>query len=183
MNRTAVNLVAFQVGWFSCVLGAAFGYPYVGAIVVAIVISLHLYLAHQSSQEMLVIGVAALAGIVFDSALVQSGWVEYQNGMLIAGSAPYWIVAMWMSFATTLNMSLRWLHGRIIAAVLFGAVGGPLSYLAGARLGALEIIEYGPAIVALCLGWALATPLLVAVAKRFDGMRQCAPATVVHQHA
>jgi hypothetical protein len=46
---------------------------------------------------------------------------------------------MWIAFATTLNVSMRWLRGRPELALLFGAVGGPLAFYAGERLGAVTV--------------------------------------------
>ena len=40
MNRTLFNFVAFQVGWFSCVLGAANGLPLLGVLVVCLIVAL-----------------------------------------------------------------------------------------------------------------------------------------------
>ena len=53
-------------------------------------------------------------------------------------------------------------------AALFGAIGGPLSYLAGARLGAMSFIDSGAAVTALAIGWGLAMPLLMWLAARFE---------------
>ena len=36
---------------------------------------------------------------------------------------------------------MTWLHARPLAAVVLGVVGGPLSYLAGERMGALRFLE------------------------------------------
>jgi hypothetical protein len=90
---------------------------------------------------------------------------------------------MWMSFATTLNVAVRWLRGRVFIAALFGAVGGPLSYLAGDGLGALELVNHAAALVSLSIGWAVATPLLVAVATRFDGVTAPFSVQGERQHA
>ena len=87
-------------------------------------------------------------GLVFDSLLVTVGWLEYPNGMFAPVVAPYWILSMWVLFATTLNVSLAWLHGRYTLAAVFGAIGGPLSYLAGARLGAVTLAEPRAAVIA-----------------------------------
>jgi len=40
---------------------------------------------------------------------------------------------------STLPLSLDWLSGRPRFAALCGAIGGPLSYYAGASLGALDL--------------------------------------------
>ena len=53
-------------------------------------------------------------GLSWDSAMVTAGWLAYPSGTFVAGLAPYWILAMWMLFATTLNVSFRWLQSRLL---------------------------------------------------------------------
>jgi hypothetical protein len=168
--KLLANFVAFQAGWFSCVLGAANGVPWVGPIAVAAAVGLHLALARRPVDELILIAAAVLAGMLFDSLLLASGWLVYPNGEWIPGLAPYWIVCMWALFATTLNVSMRWLRKSLPLALIFGAVGGPLSYAAGARLGGLEMLNAPLALTALAIIWALALPLLVLVSSRFDGI-------------
>ncbi len=122
--------------------------------------------------------IAAAIGFAWDSALVALGWIEYPNGALVPGTAPVWIVAMWVVFATTLNVSLGWLKRSLPLALLFGAVGGPLAYVAGGKLGGLSFLQQTPALIALALGWALITPLLLRIADRCDGYRIAAAATI-----
>jgi hypothetical protein len=83
---------------------------------------------------------------------------------------------MWLSFAMTLNVAMRWLHGRYLAAALFGAVGGPLAFLAGKGLGGVQFSDLPLAMGVLSAGWALLTPLLVALAMRLDGFAEQTPA-------
>ena len=45
-----------------------------------------------------------------------------------------------------------------------------LSFLAGERLGAIELTPTAPALVALAFAWALAMPLLMRLAVRLDGV-------------
>ena len=78
-------------------------------------------------------------------------------------------------------MSLRWLRERYLVAALFGLIGGPMSYYAGAKLGGLTFINMQAALLALAVGWALITPLLVWLSERLDGMQR--PESQVVQHA
>jgi hypothetical protein len=167
-----LNFIAFQAGWFASVLGAANGMPLLGPVVVAAVVALHLYLVRVPAAELRLLAAAALMGLLGDSLLLASGWIAYPNGEWLSGLAPYWIITMWLLFATTLNVSMRWMRGRYVIAAVFGAIGGPLSYLAGARLGAMTFVEQVPAIAALALGWGVAMPLLTWLAERFDGLRE-----------
>jgi hypothetical protein len=50
-------------------------------------------------------------------------------------------------------------------AAIAGAVGGPLSYLAGEKLGAIELVAPTNALLMLGLGWGVMMPLLAVVAR------------------
>ena len=178
--KLLINFAAFQIGWFACVLGAANGLPWLGPVVVAAVVALHLGLARRPTSELYLVLVAMLIGLLVDSLLVATGWLQYSVGLWLPGSkasdalglAPYWIIAMWALFATTLNVSMGWMRSRPILTVLMGAIGGPLSYLAGEKLGAIELMQPTYALAALSFAWALAMPLLMRLSARFDGVRE-----------
>lgn len=171
MSRTLINFAAFQLGWFSCVLSASNGLPWLGLLVVCLIVTLHVRTAEQPSHELHLLALCLAMGLVFDSLLVTSGWVRYPSGMLVSGLAPYWILAMWALFSTTLNYSMSWLKSSLVLASVMGAVFGPLSYLAGQRLGAIELVDFRSSMAALAIIWAIVMPVLVYTANRFDGQR------------
>jgi uncharacterized protein DUF2878 len=70
------------------------------------------------------------------------------------------MLSLWIAFATTLNHSLRWLMTRPVGAALAGALGGPLAYLAGARLGALTLVTPATTLAIIALLWMLAMVIL-----------------------
>ncbi|UCH53252.1 MAG: DUF2878 domain-containing protein [Pseudomonadota bacterium] len=166
------NIIAFQLGWLACVLGAAWGWPWAGAAIALAIIGWHLTRTVQPRRELTLILAAAAIGALWDSLLPALGWIEFPNGMLIERTAPYWMVALWMLFATTLNVSLAWLKPRLLVGALFGAVGGPLAYFGGAKLGGLVFNDQTAALTTLAIGWALLTPLLLLLARRYDGFAQ-----------
>lgn len=172
MNRKLVNFIAFQLGWFACVLGAANGLPWLGVLAVAVIVISHIRMAEHRAHEVQLLVLAIVLGLVFDSLLVSSGWVRYPSGMLLPGIAPYWIVAMWALFATTLKLSMSWLKGSLVLSSVMGAVFGPLSYLAGQRLGAIELVDPLSSMILLAIIWALVMPLLVFASDRFDNVRK-----------
>lgn len=174
--KVFLNFVACQAAWFACVLGGANDRALAGTMVVGAVIGLHLALAQRRLPEALLIAVAAVIGLVWDSALVALGLMSYPAGNFAAGLAPYWIVAMWALFATSLNLSMAWLKGRPWLAVPFGAVGGPLAYLAGERLGGLQMPDPVLALGVQALGWAVLLPMLTHLAARLNGFGPAPPA-------
>ncbi len=167
--KVVANFVAFQIGWFACVLGGANNLPWLGVLVVAAILVWHLKASAAPQREATLIAVAALIGGLWDSLLVSSGWLSYPSGMFTSYTAPYWIIAMWMLFATTLNVSMRWLKNRYALAALLGGVAGPLAYAGGGKLGGLTFNDVTLALAALALGWAIFMPLLMALSNRFDG--------------
>ena len=168
MNRKLVNFIAFQAGWFACVLGAANGLPWLGSLLVCLIVALHIRSADRPNHELQLLVLAVVLGLVFDSLLVSSGWVRYPSGMMIAGIAPYWILAMWALFSTTLNLSMGWLKSSLVLASVMGAVFGPLSYLAGERLGAIVLVDVQSSMIMLAVIWALVMPILIFAANRFE---------------
>ena len=78
---------------------------------------------------------------------------------------------MWMLFATTLNMSLRFLKGKPLLAATLGFVGGPLAYLGGAKLGGMIFVNDVAALATLAVGWGALMPVLTLLATRLDGIK------------
>lgn len=166
--RLLANAVGFQVGWFACVLGAAGGWAAAGSALAVVLLLLHLRWAPRPAAEARLIGSLCLVGWAWDSALAATGVVHYATGVWLPGTAPYWIVVLWALFGATLNHSMRWMRGRWVLALLFGAIGGPLSFWAGVRLGAAAFPDLTRALLVLSLGWGAMMPALVALAARWD---------------
>lgn len=169
-----INFIAFQAGWFASVIGAAQQMPWLGPLVLLGVIAIHLSQATRPDKEIGLIISCGLIGACFDSVLVASGWVTYASGYISTSLAPYWIVTMWMLFATTLNSSMGWLKGKLALAAIMGGIAGPLSYLAGERLGGMSFVEPAYAITFLAIGWAAVMPVLMTLADRLDGFKPAA---------
>lgn len=168
MIRILTNFAGFQVGWFACVLGAASGHPWLGPIVAGIVLAVHLGMAGEPAREAGLIALLAVVGTALDSVPVAAGWLSYGHGEWTGWLAPVWITALWGLFGTTLNVSLRWLHGRYLLAAVLGLLAGPASYMAGGALGAVEILEPTAALGGLAALWAAVTPFAVWLAGWAD---------------
>lgn len=163
--RWWVNFAAMQAGWFACVLAAAHGGVRLAPIAALLVIALHLALSHERRGELQVAAVTLLIGAAWESIVISTGWLHYNDDGAIV---PWWIFAMWPMFSTTLNISMRFLHGRPWLAVALGAIGAPLSYAAGARLGALTLPHRTAALVLQGAGWALILPTLMWLSLRLS---------------
>lgn len=172
-----INLVVFQLCWLACVLSGAASLPAIGIGVVAAAVLYHLRNAARPLPEAALLAIAGLIGAIWDGQLAGHGWLTYPSGEFARWIAPSWIIAMWVAFATTLNVSLRWLRRRPGLSVLFGAIGGPLAFYAGERLGGVQFSDPLVALAAVSAGWSLITPVLVSLAARLDGLAD--PTTTV----
>ena len=168
MNAMLINLFLFKAGWLAAVFAAASSLPALGTAVIGIAVAVHLLRSDEPHDEIQLLVLAATIGFVWESLLVYSGVVNYGASAGFAGLAPYWIVALWVLFATTLNVGMRWLRKNLLVASVFGAIGGPMSFLAGEKAGAVSFSVTSTALVVIGLGWAVILPLLVRYAARND---------------
>jgi hypothetical protein len=153
-----MNFVGYQVAWFAVIIGAAQGFAWAGALVALLVAAVH-GLRHRQAIEWKLMALAVLIGLLVDSTLAITGQVRFAEAWP-QNLAPYWMLSLWIAFATTLNHSLRWLMHRPVAAALAGAIGGPLAYVAGAKLGALVIVTPSTTLPLIAMLW---TPAMIAL--------------------
>jgi hypothetical protein len=172
--RNISNAVLFQAAWFAAVLGAGKGMPWLGTVVLIPVLSINLYLSDKPRSELLLIISAGVLGFVFDTALVAGGFFTPVHYLLPPPLSPVWMIGLWMNFAASLNVSLGWLRGKYLVASLFGAVGGPLAYYGGGKLGATLALPDTQSIIVLAVGWSVMTPLLYWLAAYFRSSEKSA---------
>jgi hypothetical protein len=158
-----INAVCFQLVWWSGVLA----HNQLILLSILLIIS-HFLLSKSVRHDALVMCVCGVIGIVIDCFLVWFGVFEFNI-------VPYWLAVLWCYFALSLDYSLAffktlplWLQS------LIGGVFGSLSYLAGAKFGAVVLpLGDGWSALILALIWSGLFPVLLWVSKRI------APANMV----
>lgn len=173
MSRTIItNIVLFQLGWFACVLGGAYGYALIGSLLAVAIILLHCYRAVDSLSESRLLVLALITGLIFESIITWQGLARYNHGQLFDVMAPLWMILMWPLFATTLNLSMRWLKNlNPVLIGLFGAAFAPLAYYAGYKLGAVEYDHLTLSLSIIAIAWAVLLPALVRLSLDLDGYK------------
>jgi hypothetical protein len=162
-----VNLLLYQLGWFACVLGTAWGRQWVGVSIAVALAGTHFYLAKDRVLQTKLVIAAALIGLVVDTGLLWAGVYRFPQGAVIDGLPPPFMTLLWIQFATTFRYSMRWLSGRYTLSFLFGLLGAPLAFYAGESLGAImflspRLAHYG----VLAVGWSVSVPLLVFISDQ-----------------
>lgn len=162
-----LNIGLYQLGWFSCVLGAAHDAPNLGALCALLLVGLHLLLATSPQAEATLMLGVCLLGVSLDSLQQAFGLLTFKSDPAWTLWLPLWVFVIWAQFATLLHYALHWLAGRYLLAALFGLLGGPLAYWAGVRLGAAAFGS-SPLLSLAVLGavWAGVMPVLVWLGER-----------------
>lgn len=161
-----VNYTLYQIGWFACVLGAASQRPWTGCLIGMILVGVHLALSVERVLEVQLVVLATAVGAAVEVILIAAGTCRFTSGTVTDALPPPWLLAMWAQFATTFRFSLRSVVTRPVLAVLFGAAGGPIAFLAGERLGAVtRLPPLGQSLLRLSIIWAVALVVFSAVVR------------------
>lgn len=163
-----INLAFYQATWLAAIAGAARGWWWAGPLILVVFASWQLAVSRYRMADIELMLCAAVVGFAVDTLCVRGGMLVYAAPVPSPGFAPAWIVALWMSFALTLNHSLAYMKSHLPLAALLGAVGAPLAYWAAARgWNALSFAAQPmTALGALAIAWSILAPALFFLARR-----------------
>ena len=161
------SLLGFQANFLALLLSAGSRWEPLACALAAGWIIWQLTHRAMTREIALLAGLTLLIGPLADLSLAGTGLVTYSSRWS-AGGLPLWIVMLWGCFGLGLRQPFGWLlserHFYCWPAV---ALGAPMAYLAGARLGAAELGE--PITVSLCAisaSWVLVFATLKITARR-----------------
>lgn len=131
------NAVFFQINWFICI----FLPMQVALVSTALLLLFHFYSVSRQRREWLLIFAFSLLGYGCDSLLINLDLMSYSeafsvsiNEQEILQCAPLWLLFLWLSFASCLNHSLRYLQQRLWLASALVIVAIPFNYFIGANI-------------------------------------------------
>jgi hypothetical protein len=157
--KLLANIALFQIGWFACLL---LSYPWF-VMVTVVILLLHFYCIvepHERKKEMSLIAIVLVVGIVIESIYLFGEVLVRVDG---ANFPAFWLLFIWVLFATTFRYSMSWLRSRLRLAAVFAGVAAPMSYYTGANLNASVSLNDNVvfSLVVISLSWALAFPMLM----------------------
>jgi hypothetical protein len=168
-----MNVVFFYICWFGCILGAAGQHMQLALMTTIMCVGVHLLLhRRQWTTELKICVMTMLVGSCLDAIVPLLGVVHFASAEPSwFPSYPVWMSFLWLGFGTTLTVSMAWLQRSILLSIVFGFFGGPLSFIAAEKLGALVVTDtYSMQTSLLVIGcvWGVALPLVVQIAARFS---------------
>jgi Protein of unknown function (DUF2878) len=162
-----LNALGFQSAWWACIAGVSRGFEIPALLYGLVLAGLHLRMAYQPMQEAKLATLALVLGIAADTVLQMTSVIHFY-GWTLGPLSPFWLWLLWVLFAMTLNTSLRFLQTRPLwLSSIAGLLLGPLTYYAGAKLGAASYDSTPIHLGALAITWGFALPVLVYAAKHF----------------
>lgn len=163
-----ITLAAYELAWLVAIEGAGRGHAWPGVLAVALFAAWRLATSRTRLVDLRLAATALVLGLALETLWTGSGLLRYAAPWPGA-TAPAWLLALWVAFALTIVPLFRYLHARPWLAAVLGAIGGPLAYLGAARgwhALALATPVWRP-LLAIALGWAVATPLLTSLARHW----------------
>ena len=167
-----LNFVLLQTLWFALVVGVVYEHILLGLGLFVVFAIWQLHPLNRKQTDIKLAITLAVMGFVLDSLWLQLGLISYEMQWPYSFVAPLWIVMLWFAFGLTINHSLAWIFDYKIVGVIIGGLGGPMSYLAAEKFGAVTLNNPVSAFAALAFGWTMVMVLIVTVFSSSAGQKQ-----------
>lgn len=170
-----LNIVLSYVAWFAVAMLAASGHFWLAVLPSLAAVAFHIAIVRPQCRwpELLLSFIAIPIGLAVETIHMLAGATSYADGASFMGLPPAYMIGLWMAFATLINTSLGWLKTRLGLAAMVGAVASPLSYFAGAKLGAVMLADpVWQSLAIIGAVWAVAFPVLVVAGRRTSAWSQ-----------
>lgn len=159
-----VNFVLFQLCWFINVMMPG----QLSALITLAAVVLHLsWISQRVARELRFIAMAVFLGVSVDILWQNLGVLSFpeNQGYYAEGMIPVWLVAVWLTFATTVNHCLYWMRSWPRLTLLMAPFAGAFAYYSAAQIGALDIGHGIWGLLALALGWLFVFPTLQLISR------------------
>jgi hypothetical protein len=165
-TNVAINYFGFSIVWICCVYSGAQGVIALALIPTIIFLYLHfMIVADHLKEEIQLILIAILMGIVVDSSFSAFGVVAYNGNIVsIPHLAPVWILCMWAGFAAQINHAMNRLRGKYMLIGFYGLLA-PLAYMGGEKINAAFIADGNINYAIISISWAISLIVLFKISE------------------
>ncbi|OJF68029.1 hypothetical protein BK026_04110 [Alteromonas sp. V450] len=170
MKNTAV-LKVVNFAWFQGIWWLVILFQNSAVIPVLALIGIWIFISPKRVEDIKLMSAVFVLGTVVDALLTLSGLFIFDESEVLISfwPIPIWLSLLWAAFAGTVYHSLTAFNGRMVIAAIGGAVFAPLSYIAGAKFGAVELgTSMLRAYIFIALVWSVMFPLCFYLSNRFE---------------
>ena len=158
MNLSWLNSICYTIGWFFCVIFGVQGHSILATIGAIFLILFQLYSTKINDialyiQDLILATLSIPLGFFLEIFFIQTNLIYYTD--LTENFPPIWIICLYPLFSLLLNHSLKFIKRNYLISFLFGFLGGPLSYIGGQALGAVNFsypLKVTLLIIGVCFG-------------------------------
>ncbi|MFW2533334.1 MULTISPECIES: DUF2878 domain-containing protein [unclassified Legionella] len=135
MIRQLWQFVFFQIQWWCCLLSTVSPH-YHDLFLLALVLAVYDACRHfKTPARWLLFLLIASLGLINDTLLMHVNILYFFDDSLLI--IPPWLLVLWLCFGGWF-LKADWINNNYFLMALLGALGGPLSYFAGFKLGAIS---------------------------------------------
>lgn len=146
IQHKIVSFVLFNALWLSAVAGRE-NYIVLSGL---LLIFQFLYSVAVAKVSWILILRLFAVGLLLEAISISLGIIDFAGGYF-----PLWLVMLWLGFTSMAPVALDWLVPKPVFAILVGTVSGPISYVAGIKLGAGTTDSMSVVIAAYAVIWGL----------------------------
>ena len=165
-TNVAINYFGFSIVWLCCVYSGAQGITALALLPTLVFLYLHfMIVTDHLKEEMQLILIAVLMGIIVDSGFSFFGVVSYNGNIAsIPHLAPIWILCMWAGFSAQINHAMNRLRGKYLLIGFYGLLA-PLAYMGGEKINAATISDGDINYVIISIIWAVSLIVLFKISE------------------
>lgn len=165
-----IGMVVFMIGIFATYQGALNQKPWLGPLIVMLIIIYDL-LSHRKNiiARLKFLFLVAFIGMLTESLLIIFSVysVEPNTRWLInAPFAPLWILALWLNFGTRLPSYLSFLNGKHILNAISGFVFAILIFHSAKSMGIITFQQGTLSLLICAIAWAIIIPIIYIIAAK-----------------
>lgn len=141
LNKRLLHTLLFYMAWVVCLKSVALQNPWLGCLVVGSVVGFHIWQSLHRVADILTLAATVVVGPLSDMLYLHLRLLDYTHvAPHFDTIPPLWVFLLWALFGINLHL-FAWMHGKWKWVLLFGGMGGPISYLSAVRLGGANLLQ------------------------------------------
>jgi len=162
--KRAFQFIIFDLVWLSAIIGREQFLWLTLALILLMAWSARAFYWQRRRY----IATLVLVGVFAELILVLAGVIQFKGFSLFESAlVPLWLIVLWVGFSAMVFTVFDWLQHRKVLSFLLGAIFGPVTYIAGERLGAAEFMVSSPMVITVyAVVWGLIMVLVSLLIRR-----------------
>lgn len=164
MLKLLLNITAYYLAWFACIISASQQKPWHGLIVSLVITLIQLFFyirEHKASHIIKFMACLSVIGFSIDCIMYKLKFIGFSANPFSPYLAPPWLIGLWLSFAFILFAFSRKYFQYVRSFMIMAFFGFPLSYYAGINFGAANLPNGKLSLLILAIIWAITLPLIL----------------------